>query len=58
MLFQVILSTEHDQVHEFDLDAPDACTAAWIAGGMVRDEDPETVVTNVHARRVHNNTDH
>ncbi len=51
-LYQVILSTAHGQVYELDIQAPDAHTAAWIAGTEVTEQQPELVVTNVHARRV------
>lgn len=53
-LFQVILSTAAGAVHELDLRAPDACTAAYIAGDEVREQQPHALVTNVHSRRVGN----
>lgn len=51
-LFQVILSTAEGQVHELDIPAPDACAAAWTAGTDLSEQQPQVVVTNVHARRV------
>ncbi len=47
-VFHVILSLSTGKVHEVDLRAPDACSAAYLAGENVLGE----MVTNVHARRV------
>lgn len=51
-LFQVILSTAEGHVHELDIQARDAHTAAWIGGTELTEQQPHVVVTNVHARRV------
>lgn len=51
-LYQVILSTHSGHVHEYDLHADDAPSAVEQAAQQVQTYEPDTVVTNVHARHV------
>lgn len=56
-VFQVILSTASGAMHELTLRAPDATTAAYIAGDEVGDHQPHTWVTHVCARHLGNGGD-
>ena len=55
-VYQVILSTDGDDVFELTVHAPDAVSAVAQADVEIRAQQADVVATNVHARHISDNT--